>query len=86
MLKTKGVSVLSPGGSLEYHPSCGWSNAAFVQDRPVPALPPKSPLDFERLTHGFPDPKSFDDASARVPASWNRWARVLDASFLRSNM
>ena len=84
--KTKGVSVLVPGLSLEYHPSCGWSNAAFVQDRPVPALPPKSPLDFERLTHGFPDPKSFDDASARVPASWNRWARVFDAAFLRSNI
>ncbi|MBI5244127.1 MAG: tetratricopeptide repeat protein [Elusimicrobia bacterium] len=85
--RTQGVGLLTAGAAaMEFHKSCGWETEAFIQDRAAPALPLGSPLDLERLIHYFPDPKQFDEASARVPAIWNRWVRVFSAAELRSNL
>ncbi|PIP81749.1 MAG: hypothetical protein CO113_16380 [Elusimicrobia bacterium CG_4_9_14_3_um_filter_62_55] len=85
--ETRGVTILPPQGmALEEHRSCGWSTLSGVQDRRTPALVLRSPLDFERLTHRFPDKKLYHEASSIVPANWNRWVRILDPDPIRERV
>ncbi|HAH05266.1 MAG TPA: hypothetical protein DCM05_01880 [Elusimicrobia bacterium] len=85
--ETMGIAMIPPPGqAVEFHKACGWETAAFIQDRPVPVLPLRSPLELERLVHDFPDAKQYDEASAVVPSIWSRWVRVFQADGLRKNL
>ena len=84
---TRHVTMALPDGSEpEFHPSCGWATGAGIQDRPVPSLAFRSPLDLERLVHGYPDRSEYSEASALVPTAWTRWLRVFDVKDLRRRM
>ncbi|MBI3299487.1 MAG: hypothetical protein HYZ75_15085 [Elusimicrobia bacterium] len=84
---TRGFVVrLAEGGIPEHHSSCGWSTKAGVQDRQVPNLTLRSPLDLEKLLHRGPDEGFYHQATALIPESWNRWFRVIDAEDVRKRM
>ncbi|MFH1725943.1 MAG: SpoIID/LytB domain-containing protein [Elusimicrobiota bacterium] len=85
--ETRGVRILLPPGfPLEHHPSCAWATASGIQDRQTPALVFRSPFDLERLVRRYPDDKLYHQASALVPASWERWVRQVDAGELRARV
>ncbi|MFA6028867.1 MAG: SpoIID/LytB domain-containing protein [Elusimicrobiota bacterium] len=80
---TQGVALLAPGGAPEFHLACGGGTEGGVQDRAEPRRTPRSPVEFERFLHSFPDDGQYDEASALAPAIWSRWLRVFDAELLR---
>lgn len=84
---TRKVTITLPQGERpEYHRACGWATAKGIQDRRIPGLLFRSPYDLEKLVHGYPDKREYSEASALVPAIWNRWLRILDAKHLREHL
>ncbi|MFA6092812.1 MAG: SpoIID/LytB domain-containing protein [Elusimicrobiota bacterium] len=85
--ETRGIALTPSAGpaAVEYHLSCGGRTEGGILDRATPALELRSALDLEHSLHDFPEDGGYDEASAHVPAVWNRWVRVFDAEALREN-